>query len=110
MIGRTEMAQSKMRFLPYVLEKFRRQARLANPGLAANQHRMPLAVPCSRPAPPQQRDLLGAADERHRPRTQCLEAAQHAALAKDPPSRLRLGKPGKRLRPEIGEIEQPADL
>ena len=33
-----------------------------------------------------------------------------AALANDPPRRLRLGKAGKRLRPEIGEFEQPADL
>jgi hypothetical protein len=28
----------------------------------------------------------------------------------DPPGRLRFGKAGKRLRAEIGEIEQPADL
>ena len=33
-----------------------------------------------------------------------------AALANDPPGRLRLGKAGERLRPEIVEIEQPADL
>ena len=31
-------------------------------------------------------------------------------LAQDPPCRLRLGKPGEGLRPEIGEVEQPADL
>jgi pimeloyl-ACP methyl ester carboxylesterase len=43
-------------------------------------------------------------------RAQCLEAAQHPALADDPPRRLRLGKAGQYLWAEIGEIEQPADL
>src|SRR6516162_2241540 len=91
MIGRTEMAQSKMRFLPYVLEKFRRQARLANPGLAANQHRMPLAGLHLLPATDQQLQLLDAADERHRPRAQGLKAADDPALADHTPGKLRLG-------------------
>ena len=62
------------------------------------------------PAAQQQLDFLVAPDERRLPRAQGLEAAQHPALANDPPRRLRLGKAGKRLRAEIGELEQPADL
>src|SRR5215468_8715617 len=110
MIGRTEMAQSKMRFLPYVLEKCRRQSRRANPGLAGNQHRMPLAVPCSRPAAPQQRDILVAPDERRRAGTQRLEPAELAVLADDLPSALRLRKTGKGLPPQIAHFEEGTDL
>ena len=62
------------------------------------------------PAAGKQFDFLITTDERRGPRAQCLEAAQHPALADNPPRRLRFGKAGERLRPEIGEIEQPADL
>ena len=68
----------------------------------------PLFACCQRRS--KQLDFLLTPDERRLPRAQCLEAAQHPALANDPPGRLRLGKAGERLRPEIVEIEQPADL
>src|SRR5205085_8177420 len=44
------------------------------------------------------------------PRTQCLEAADNPALADHTPGTLRLVKTGDRLRPEILDLEQCADL
>jgi hypothetical protein len=41
---------------------------------------------------------------------QRLEPAQNGAFANYAPSALRLGKAGKRLRPEILELEEVADL
>jgi hypothetical protein len=40
---------------------------------------------------------------------QRLEAALGPALARDPPSRERLGKALETLRPEVVEVEQTAD-
>ena len=45
-----------------------------------------------------------------RSRAQRLEAAHDAAFADHAPGALRLGKAGERLRPEILELEQRADL
>jgi hypothetical protein len=39
-----------------------------------------------------------------------LEPAHRAAFAQHPPCQLRLGKAGERLRPEVFQIEKPADL
>src|SRR5215470_18520012 len=102
MMRRAEITKAGVELASDLLGKCRREPRLADARLARDQHYPSLAGLRLLPATDQQLQLLGAADERHRPRTQCLEAAQHAAVAKDPPSRLRLGKPGKRLWPEIG--------
>ena len=85
-----------------LLRKRRGEPRLADARLAGNQHHAALAALRLLPAAQQQRDFLLAPEERRLPRTQGLEAAQHPALANDPPRRLRLGKAGKRLRAEIG--------
>ena len=86
------------------------ESRLADARLAGNQHHASFTALRLLPAADQQLDFLVTPDERRFPRAQCLEAAQHPALANNPPHRLRLGEAGQRLRPEIGEIEQPADL
>jgi hypothetical protein len=60
--------------------------------------------------PQQQVELLVAPDERARLRAQRLEAAQHAAFTDHLPGALRLGEAGERLRPEIRDLKQCADL
>ena len=110
MVGRAEIAQASMRLGSDLLGKRDREPRLADARLAGEEHYAPLAGLRLPPAAQQQIEFLATPNERRLPRAQCLEAAQHSALANDPPRRLRLGKPGKRLRAEIGEIEQPADL
>ena len=86
------------------------EPRLADARLAGDQHHPSFAALRLLPAAEKQLDFLVTTDERRRPRAQRLGAAQHPALANDPPCRLRLGKPGEGLRPEIDEVEQPADL
>jgi hypothetical protein len=55
-------------------------------------------------------ELLVAADERRSLCAQRLEAADDAALASHLPGARRLGKARERLRPEIFDLEQTADL
>ena len=82
-----------------------REPRLADTRLAGDQHHPPFAALRLLPAAGQQLEFLITPDERRRPGAQRLEAAQDAALTDDAPSMLRFGKPGERLRAEIGEIE-----
>jgi hypothetical protein len=107
---RTEIAQASVGLGFNLLRQRGREPRLADARLAGDQHRPPFAGLRLLPAAQQQLELLVTPDERRLPRAQRLEAAQHPALADDPPRRLRLGKSGKRLRPEIGKLEQPANL
>ena len=107
---RAEIAQAGVGLGSDVLGKRRSQPRLADAWLAGQQHDPPLAALRLLPAAEQQLDFLVTPDERRLSRAQCLEAAGRRALTDDPPGVLRLGKAGERLRPEIGEFEQPADL
>src|SRR5215470_2265367 len=110
MVRRAEIAQPLVRVAFDPAGQLCGEARLANPGLARDQHDPSLAGLCLPPAPHKQVELLVAADERSRLGAQCLEAAQDAAFAEHMPSALRLGKTGERLRPEILELEQGPDL
>ena len=110
MVRRAEIAQPRVRLALDALRQRRGQARLADARLARDQHHPPLAGLRLLPAPQQQIELLVAPDERRRLRAQRLEAAQDAAFADHAPGALRLGKAGERLRPEILEFEQRADL
>ena len=107
---RAEIAQAGMRLGSDVLGKRRGEPRLADARLAGNQHHASLAALRLLPAAQQQLDFLLAPDERRLARAQGLEAAQHRRSRQDPPGALRLGEAGKRLRAEICELEQPADL
>jgi hypothetical protein len=109
-VRRAEVPQPGMRLASDLLGKRRGEPRLADARLAGDQHHPSFAVLPLLPEASQQLDFLVTPDKRRFPRAQRLEPAQHPALANDPPRGLRLGKPGKRLRPKIGEIEQPADL
>ena len=93
-----------------VLGKCGREPRLADARLAGDQHHPSFAALRLLPAADQQLDFLLTTDERRLPRAQRLEAAQLPLSPMTRQARLRLRKPGKRLRTEIGEIEQPADL
>jgi len=62
------------------------------------------------PAAGKRLDLLLAPDKRRLSRAQCLEAADLAAFAQDPPGALGFAKAGELLRPQILQVEQPADL
>jgi hypothetical protein len=80
-------------------------------GLAVQQHH--LAFGGNRPLPAAQQQLyfLLAPDKRRQGRAaQCLEPADDSAFADDAPRALGFGKAGERLRPEIVEIKQGADL
>src|SRR5205807_1164098 len=93
-----------------VLGERRRQPRLADARLAGDQHHASFAALRLLPAADEQRDFLVAPDQGRLARAQRLEAADRAALAHHPPGALRLGKTGELLRPEVFQIEQPADL
>jgi hypothetical protein len=54
--------------------------------------------------------LFDLEDKRRLSRAQGLEAAQHPALGEHPPGRLRLGKPGQRLRSEVFGREEEVEL
>src|SRR6516165_2635719 len=93
-----------------MLRHGRGQARFTDARLAGDQHHPSLAQLRLLPAPRQEVELLVAADERRGPRTQCLKAADDPALADHTPGTLWLAKTGERLRPEILQLEQHADL
>src|SRR5215468_2301506 len=79
-IGRAEIPQAKMRLLLQALLQCRSDARLADAGLAGDQHDLTVAGLGARPATQQQVDLLVAADQRAQRRSvQCLEAARNGA-------------------------------
>jgi hypothetical protein len=84
------------------------EARLADAGLARQQHDAALAGRGLPPAPLQHRQLLVAADERRGGRAQRLKAALRAALAQYPPSDDRCRQALDLDRPEILVVEQPA--
>ena len=90
-----------MRLALDVFGKRGREPRLADPGLAGDQHHPPFAGLCLLPAADKQLNFLLTPDERRLPRAQCLEPAQQAALANDSPRGLSLVKPSKLLRSEI---------
>ena len=104
-VRRAEIAQSGMRLALDMLRQCRGQPRLANPRLAGDQHHPPFAGLCLLPAPRQEVELLVAADQWCGPRTQCLKAADDAALADHAPGKLRLGEAGERLGTEILDLE-----
>ena len=85
------------------------EARLADAGLAREQHHLPLAVRGLPPAAEQQGNLLLATDQRREARGLArLEAAFRTTFAFDPPGGERLGEAPQALRAEVGQLEQAA--
>src|SRR5262249_48352034 len=109
-VRRREIAQPRVGFAGDALGQCRGQSRLADAGLAGDQHDPALAGLGLPPAAQEQIEFLVAAGERRRPRAQCLEAADDAAFADHLPGARRLGKAGERQQPEIFDLEQTAEL
>ena len=87
------------------------EARLADAGLAAEQHQLPLAVSRPPPAVEQQGQLRRAPDQRcqARGRFPRLEAARRPARPQHAPGRHRRGETLELARAELGEVEQAGD-
>jgi hypothetical protein len=110
MMRRAEIPQARMGLGSDVLRKRDREPRLANARFAGNRHHPTFTALRLLPAADKQLDFLLTPDERRFPRAQRLEPAYLVALAQHSPSVLRQGEAGELLRPEILQIEQPADL
>ena len=80
------------------------------PGSPDEEHDLAVAVLGPGPALHEDAKLVLAPDQRREVlAVQRLEAALGAALAFDPPGGQRLGEAFEALRPEVGQLEQPAD-
>ena len=109
-IGRAEIAQAEMRLGVEALLQCRGDARLADAGLARDQHDLAVARLGARPAPQQQVDLLVAADQRRQRRSaQCLEPARDDARPQYLPGRHRRGDALDLDGAEIAVLEEIAD-
>ena len=99
-----------MRFAAKALLQLGRQARLADPGFAGDQHDLAVSGPGTCPAPQQQVDLLLAADQRGQRRpAQRLEAAGDRARTQYLPSRHRRGGALDVDGAEIAVLEEVAE-
>src|SRR5262245_4812481 len=110
MVGRTEIAQPRVRFALDALRQHHAEARFADARLPRNQHHPPLAGFRLLPAPQQQIELFVATEQRRRLRAQRLEPAEDVAFPDNAPGALGFAKAGKLLRSEILDLEQGADL
>ena len=109
-MGRAVVAERGVRLVAEALAQRPDHARLADPGLAREQHHLAVAVLGPGPALEQDAELVLAPDQRREMLAmQRLEAAFGATLALDPPGGERLGEALQPLRAEIGQLEQPAD-
>src|SRR5215471_6842700 len=85
-----------------------RQAGLADPGLARDEHDLTLTALGARPAAQQQLDLLGAADElRQRAAMLGLEPALGRPVPPHAPDIRRRHDPLELLRPQSLAVEDP---
>ncbi len=108
-IGRAVVAERRVRLVGELLAQRLDEPRLADPGLAGEQHHLALAVRGAPPAREQQMQLFLATDERDEvSAAQRLEAAFGQACAHDPP-----GATGsvafEMVRAKVGKLEQAAD-
>ena len=85
-LRRAEIAQARVRLAGEAFQQRRREPRLADTGLAGEQHHLTFAGLCLRPAPQQQFEFFFPTDERGQAaRVQRLEAALHRSSAAAPP-------------------------
>jgi len=106
-VRRTEIAQPEMRLAAEPLFQRRCNARLANAGLAGDQHELAVAGLGARPAEQKQVDLIVAADKWGQCRSaQRLKTALDTALSQHLPAADRLGAAGGFDRAELSAVEQ----
>lgn len=109
MEGRALVAQLHMRLLLYGLTQGARDAALADPGLAAEQHHLPFArLGCFPPAA-QQIDFLFPAYERCLFVPQGIEPAFRGACAQHLAQRDGLGETLDHLGTAVAELEETAE-
>src|SRR5262245_65530463 len=109
-LGRAEIAQTRMRFRSKALLKSSYEPRLADARFTGNQHHPALAALRPRPAPQQQIGLFLAPDEGSQTaRMQCLEAAFDGARPHRQPSAHRRGEALKVSGAKVLELEEIAE-
>src|SRR5215472_2128374 len=109
-VRRAEIAQADMRFGPEALFQLGGQSRLADAGLAGNQHNLALARFGARPAPLQQIDLLVAVDQPDkRWSVQCFESARNGVRVQYLPNPHWRSDSLDRYSTEIAIFEEVAD-
>src|SRR5580700_1372380 len=107
---RAEIAQASMRLVLQARRKRRDHPRLADAGLARDQHNLAVAGLGALPAPQQEIDLLVAADQRgQRGCAPRLEAADACRLAADLPTLHGLGVAADCDRVQLAAFEQIAE-
>src|SRR5262249_28494472 len=100
----------EMRLCAEALLQLRNDARLADAGLAQDQHNLAVAGLSAPPAPQQQFNLLLASDQRRQRRSaQCLEPALDDTRTQYLPRLHRLDDALDAGAPEIGISEELAD-
>ncbi len=110
MVGRALEADADMRLGPHCVEQGARDPRLADAGLADQQHALALAALGLAPALQQQRQLLVAADHRQESSTTPgLEAAAGGTFAQHRERRHRHRQAFQRLRRQRRQLERTAD-
>ncbi len=110
MVGRALEADADMRLGPHRVEQGARDPRLADAGLADQQHSLPLAGSGLAPAFQQQRQLLVTADHRQESSTTPgLEAAAGSTFAQHREGCYRQRQAFQRLRRERRQLERGAD-
>ena len=108
-VGRTLVAQTRMRLSREALGESCRKMGLTDPWLARNQHNLPLAVPGEASALQQKIELMFAADESGQTlRMHRLEAALGSRHAFDRPRRDRLGNTLDLVPAKIAQAEKIA--
>ena len=109
-LRRAEIAQARVRFAGEAFQKRRREPRLADTGLAGEQHHLAFAGLCPRPAPKKQFEFFFPPDQGGQTRrVQCLEAAFRRTRPQRRPGSHRPGDTLEVLRPEVLELEQIAE-
>ena len=106
---RTEIAQPSRRLASDALGQRLGEARLAYPWLSCKQHNAALASLGLPPAPKQQIELLGAADQRRLGATKRSKPAFNTTLADHAPRALLQGEALQLLLSQILHLEQRAD-
>jgi hypothetical protein len=110
MVGRAVIQRTDVWLALKPSAHFPHEPRLAYPGLAREQHHLPLAVPGLLPATQQQCDFLLAPDQRCQPaRVTGLEAALGHTLARHPPDPEGLSEAFEALGFKVVQLEQGSD-
>src|SRR5262249_54056548 len=109
-MGRTGIAEGRLRLIMEALTQRQDQARFADSGLTGNKRDLSTSLLRLLPARDHELELLTPADEWGQPcAVQCLEPAFSVALPENSPSLHRFRETLERARGKRGDLEQIAD-